>query len=262
MNTHPGYRGREYDSWQDAHHRENEALFKASDALAGEWWVRVAEAKNLPGNSLKHVALAGLLLRAGELFESLLLTARHGHATAPRILLRTLIDVLFTIGAACNDPEALKQWALRTNKDKLKAIEKLTRSAQFGTHPDVVDLGSGPREEFQRAVQAAGASAQRAEDLASCAGLHDLYITAYWLYSADVHASSLSLEREILADQQGRVTGLRAGPSPLGVYELAIGSLLLIDAWKRAASTLGLGVEWLDRYNSFFLATVTAQPDP
>ena len=206
-------------------------------------WLFLGRASPLSEEPGQIVPVA-LLIRMVELTESMLVVGERGFVAPTRILLRSLLETLFVIGAVCKDEGILEQWALNSSREKLRRLRKLTRSVTFGSHPDVVALEADLRDDLERAVESLQKTELSAEFLAMKSGLHNLYLTAYAQYCADVHSSGMSLGRQLRVDSKGRLTEIVAGPASEDIpYLMSLAGLMLIEAVRRVACSRGLGVD-------------------
>jgi len=237
--NNPGYRGEDATSWQRSHREINKDVFDAGEDLANETWRMLGGVRVTAGDA-GEIATAVLLLRGLEHFEALLLIGEHGYVAGARILARSILEVLFTLGAVGADEGTLRQWGRDVSREKLRRLEKLTGSSRFGSDPSVVNVNKELRATLQAEVDAMEKTRLTVEYLARKAELHDLYLVAYPLYSADTHSTALSLERNLGSNEDGVLDRIAAGPECGDIpHVLAVSGLALIECADRTAQHRG-----------------------
>ncbi len=143
---------------------------------------------------------AALFLRIRSIFEAIIILTEHCMLSEAWILLRALMEALFTLSAVCTDKQVAEEYYQNHLKTRLKALKKLGGQDTNSTKFQKVDLNK-LIEELQAKIKLKKAKDISIKYLASKAGLEDYYNTAYSVLSWTVHANVLDIAQTHVVGQ-------------------------------------------------------------
>ena len=127
------------------------------------------------------------------------------------VLLRYLLEALFILKACVEDEAFLFEYIKSDEAYRLKIATVITKDPETFKDADTSKIEE-TRVELKSIVDAEGIKAIRTETLAIKAGLHDLYNSAYRIFSNITHIGIRSLEEYVDLDEHENIKGLNMCP--------------------------------------------------
>ena len=162
----------------------------------------------------QQLVCASLYARCLSMYQASIAISIKGMETQATILLRCLLESLFSLVASSKSTEVVKKFVAADQLERRKFFNK----ARMWKSDSLRDLaGKHATDEIIRKIQndIDKAEAQRfpTEQVAIKAELHDWYLTAYSIFSLSVHSSARDLEKHLIIDEKGDITGLKNEPT-------------------------------------------------
>lgn len=174
---------------------------------------------DLHWNDEANVIIAALFVRIVETYQAAILLLERSMVTQARMLLRTLLDALFSMAAICRHPELVNSYVAQHYASVLKALEAAQRWKQKTLRGGRLDP---PKIAKLIALNKAKLKATPAKTLkvwqwAEKADLSDFYNAFYVENSSAVHSDCWALNNHVenTPDQSVQV---HFGPSDAGLY--------------------------------------------
>lgn len=204
------------NSWIGKHRDEHRSLFDICQEVN-----RIAQTNlyklNIHSKDVQEILLALLLIRALSAYQGSLLLIERGMLTEAKILLRTLLEILFRIGAISKSREIAQAYVLEDEKHRKKFLNKfkLLSDSVKEAHgnPELDDL----LNTLNQNIAERDIKELQTQWFAKKAGLDDYYNSAYSLFSLSVHANVRGLEELVTADEEGNVKEFLSGPDVVGI---------------------------------------------
>lgn len=159
---------------------------------------------------------AVLYRRVASAFEAVIMLTERGMHTEGLAARRSMLEVLFVLGAICNQAELVDTYLKNDEhrrRDIYKNIKKMSptirKSLTPELTPEVVD-----KHISELTASTKGSTYMGVEQYAQAAKLHDIYLNDYSFLSEAAHHVARDLERQIAVDSDGDVNGFYWGPDP------------------------------------------------
>lgn len=161
----------------------------------------------------QQLLIACLYQRALTAYQGLVLLAERGMTAEVTILLRSLLEVLFRVGAIAKSKEIAQAYILEDEAHRRKFINKFKllsaeRRASLG-NPLLDDLLAS----INKNIKDRDIKELKTQWFAEKAGLEEFYHSAYSIFSGTVHVNVRDLESILVTDENGKVTSLNYGPN-------------------------------------------------
>ena len=211
--------------------RENGFLSRNIDEAISEIrnqnkdWFELAEEINIQVHKLlpliridkksaQEVYVIALLIRFLETFQGIVILAERGMAPETRILLRSLMELLFHIRAAVNDYSFVEEVISEDSKLRLKLMNKL-RQCSDRAKEDLIDFPNTVLEkDLKDLITTRDIHEVKTWYVAKKANLLDYYNTAYSVFSQTVHTKARDLEEHIILNGTDTVQ-FKLGPTTI-----------------------------------------------
>jgi hypothetical protein len=169
-------------------------------------------------NDEAKVIIAALFVRIVETYQAAILLLERGMVAQARMLVRTLLDALFSMAAICRQPELVNSYVAQHYASVLKALQAAQRwkqkTLQGRLDPtkiaEIIALNEAK-------LKATPAKALKVWQWAEKAGLSDYYNVFYVENSSAVHSDMWALNDHVenTPDQEVQVY---FGPTDAGLY--------------------------------------------
>lgn len=196
-------------------------------------------------DNLQELLIAVLYVRTLATVSAAMVIAECGFDVQSRMLLRSAMETLFSMRAIEKDSAIAEAF---TRADELER-KRMLRKARSLSAPDLraeaaLHATDEKLREIDEAVKAADVKRLSVEELAKAAGLHDMYLTAYAVFSGSVHGNVRDLERHLLMTDDGDIDGIRNEPVLEELDKLFLtGTEILLQALVALSSIFGLNTE-------------------
>ena len=190
-------------------------------------------------DDLRELVLSTLILKAMTAFQGVIIVAERGMPSETRILLRTLLEVMFRAIAIAKNPDATRVYVGEDVIRRKKLIRKFRRlSSHLQVSADPAELDR-VEEILTARVTVEGIVERTTLWYAEQAGMEDFYHSAYSLLSEAVHVSVGQLESALNLDDNGALVGLSYAPSDAEIeHHLLASAEALIFALRATYSVV------------------------
>jgi hypothetical protein len=175
----------------------------------------VIAALRVPKQDSQRLLGALLSVRLASAFQGCVILTERGMFTETNYVLRSLLEVVFTLAATAADPTFPRRNAYRTVAHQKKLAQALFRISG----KDVVEMKIAPEvvqqkiNEFTADIKEADVEELSVFEIAKIGGLVDLYESAYRLLSSSTHVLVSDLNVHVTADESGDIQKLSWGPN-------------------------------------------------
>lgn len=185
----------------------------------------------------REVIVVLLLSRAVELYQATILLLMQGMETSAKVVIRGLLESVFSLRAVARDDETLKAYIEDDQFERRKMINKARRNDA----PNLESLKEAATDELlatiERSIQEQRITHLTTEELSKRAGMHDWYLTVYPMLSKTVHSKVRGLEGMLKLNDKKEISGLQYGPTDSEArHLLATASHCLVLALAATAS--------------------------
>lgn len=166
-----------------------------------------------------------------------------GYYAEPRIILRSLIELVFYLSASINDPKIIQILQLRDENQKLKSVNRIIKSkTNIKSFQDKKELET-IKNKIEDRMKIFEVADMGIEAISRIAKMHDFYITVYSVLCLTAHHNLTDLETHVVI-QNGSIMGLSYGPTDLLLeVNLARSMEVLILAMKAMEDSFRLQVK-------------------
>lgn len=163
--------------------------------------------------SAQEMTCATLYVRSLAHAQAAVLLLERGMAASARAMIRCALEGLFNLGACACDAKIALSFIDADQVEQKRRARYLgeVQDAQARSLLDGQEL-QAIREQAECKIKEFNARELKARDMAKLAGLEDLYLMAYPLFSGAVHSSVRDLNAHIELDATGNVSALVTGP--------------------------------------------------
>ncbi|MEZ0231377.1 MAG: DUF5677 domain-containing protein [Methylophilaceae bacterium] len=141
-----------------------------------------------------------------------MLVAEHGYEVQSKTLLRTALESLFSLVAIANDPKMAEAFMQAGERELKRKVFKSRLWSEWLKSTVETRLNSENFKKYEDLAKSTKAKNISTEEMAKAAGLYDLYLTAYTVFSASVHGNIGDLEQQFVYSEDGlEIEGIRSG---------------------------------------------------
>ena len=168
---------------------------------------------DINNENAQHLVCASLYARCMSMYQATITISLKGMETQTTILLRCLLEALFSLVASSKSEEVVKKFINVDLLERRKFFNK-ARMCKGDSLKDLADKHATDEviTNIQKDIDDFEAKRFSTEEISKKAGLHDWYLTAYSLFSHSVHSSIRDLEKHLIIDGNGDITGLKNEP--------------------------------------------------
>ncbi len=161
---------------------------------------------NAHDNMFQELLLASLYIRALSSFQSIVILAEKGIESETRVLLRSFMEVMFTLVACCKSKATAEKYVLNDKIDSLKTIRRVKQYKGKSILPNVKKMLKHEHE-LDLEIKSNDIKRISIEDMSKLAGLHHHYLTVYDVLSRTAHSKVKDIERNLNQDQNRFIWG-------------------------------------------------------
>ena len=210
-----------------------------------------AEADRLRGTGQgRQLAAALLLIRVFEYFTSCIDLLEKRRFAAARVMLRALLEVVFTTRAVMASDETYDQWLGQDEIQRARLIKLVRRHAPDSLANLRDSMESAPLEEIEAEIERQGTKPLKVFELARRANMVASYVTAYPILSSTIHAQLRDLDNHVVFSDDGQIRGLRTEEDSTDLTGLAASALEMLTLGAQAA---------FDPFDAGFSASLLAE---
>ena len=167
-----------------------------------------------------------LYVRALSNYQGAVLLIQRGMSSQARILLRCLLESVFSLVAVSKHKELANDFIKADEIQRMKMLNKVERWRGENLRQVAADAQTKQtKEDLKRVIEEIGAKNIHVEEMAKKAELLDWYLTAYAVFSGAVHSSVRDLEHELALDSSRNIVSLKNQPSYEETPELLLAAI-------------------------------------
>ncbi|MCI0560857.1 MAG: DUF5677 domain-containing protein [Nitrososphaera sp.] len=214
-----GFLGKELEQWIPKIRNAHKEFFALADEV-NEYCQKAMHKFEAHNKDKQEVLVSTLYIRTLNNYQASILLAERGMMPQTRVLVRAMIEALFSLCAIAKSEKYADDFILEDQKNRLRFLNKF-RQLHGGLPPDsnkeeVETLEQQLKEE----IKAGDIKEKSTEQWSKDAGMHDWYLTAYSVLSASVHSKVKDLERYLVLNDKNEITEFRWGPDDHDVEKL------------------------------------------
>jgi len=229
-----GFLSAEINEWIQKHRKENTKWFSLSDRCS-KLGQQILLSLKMNNNDLQRILVALWFNRLLSHFQAIVLLTERGMLYEAQILLRTLVEVSFSLIAVAEHQEICQEFLQDDKVQQLKALNTYMNlpkrlRTQDEQQPDISNLiGTLKSEIYSKKYKEL-----KTEYIAQRAGMTDYYNTIYGSLCSTVHSRIRDLESHLLLNEGDEVKQLNWGPdvSRLDTVLLTANETLIISMKK------------------------------
>lgn len=165
----------------------------------------------MTSDELKDLLISTLLARQTSTFQAFIILAQKGLIAQAAVLIRTLAESMFLVGAIRKKEDFAEKWILSDEISRKKNLVRLNDDRRRrGEPPD--ETAAALIAELEKKIRDRNIEKFSTERIAELAGLESYYDTVYGFFSMAVHSSSRSLDSALHTDHAGNVALVHYGP--------------------------------------------------
>ena len=166
-------------------------------------------------DDLQESLIHSLLAKIIHSFNSAIILAQYGLESDCNTLLRSLLETLFIFQAVYNDKNLASQYILSEKAQQLKAANVILNDDDISKYFNKKQIDNIKKEKvsLEQEINNEGIKSFTSEWWSKKADLHNVYQTAYRVFSKDVHSQPVALERFLNLDDNNKLKSIRLGPS-------------------------------------------------
>jgi hypothetical protein len=181
----------------------------------------------------EYVSIA-IFIRMVSLFEGSYIVIERGMDSEATILLRSLMESLFSLGAITKDKDLAENFYQQHILLKSKGLSKLLESPSLTSGKDY----TARLTELKKKVGERKIQQLTVEDLSKKAELHDFYTSAYPYFSWTVHSNILGIARHFQGDSDDQIQGVKWMPTTESLDKLFLTGIECIVVALRFLNSL------------------------
>ena len=221
-----GFIGSSIQSWINKIHEDHAALFNVAVETNKLCQGSLSDI-NAHNEDPQELVIASLYIRILSNYQSIYIHCERGMMPEARIILRTMYEAIFILGAVVKDSKLALTYIKEHDKRRHEFIQKLKKLQEKPDnydHAKLLELENALQEEIRQIEKF------KTEDWAKRAGLYDVYLGAYTVLSGTVHVKISDLEQYTIEDEKGDIRDFKYGPDDTGIditFSSAIEFMLL-----------------------------------
>lgn len=161
---------------------------------------------NAHENAYQELILSALYIRALQLFQSIIILAERGIDSATRILIRGLMEVMFTLVACSKNKEVARRYILNDKFDSIKSIRRIKQYKGKSLLPNIKRM-LNQEKKLEEEIKNEKIIPISIEEMSKIAGLHSHYLTVYDALSRTAHVKIKDIEQNLNLSENKFVWG-------------------------------------------------------
>lgn len=206
-----GFLGESINAWSLSFRKAHGSLLEQCEQLNRDVHSLLYSVK-VHNKDPREIIVALLLTRATELYQSSILLLTKGMQTSAKVVIRGLLESVFSLRAVARHDEILKAYIECDETERLKMINK----AKNNNSPNLELLKEAATNEFiasvRKTIDDKGIGRLSTEEFSKKAGMHDWYLTVYPMLSKTAHSTVRDLEDQLKINANKEIKGLKYGP--------------------------------------------------
>lgn len=209
-----GFLGQEAKNIADKIRRDYKGYFLLANQV-NEFANGIVSTVRVNPDDLHESLIYSLLARIIHSYNSTIILAQYGLEADCNTVLRSLLDTLFIFQAVYKDEGLAIQYILSEKAKQLKTANVILNDADISKffNKKQIDNIKKEKESLEQEINEKGITVFSSEEWSRKAGLHNVYQTAYRVFSKDVHPGTFSLERYLNLDENKKLKSIKLGPS-------------------------------------------------
>ena len=236
--------GESIKAWKKKNEKKHKALFDCVKKLNIDCHKFLDNHSQKLDDHKKIVSFV-LFIRILELFQGLVIVAKHGIKSSNHITFRAFIEACFQFLAIQKDKDYLDQYV-----DQFQLIRKKLYHKVHSTDSGVLDkirieLDEDTKKDIYEKIKKLGVKPISVEEVAKKAGSHDIYLVVYTILSLETHSHIQTLDRFVEIDDTTQdILGFKYGPSDIDIIKnLSLSGLWLAEILNDIAKLLNVDID-------------------
>lgn len=219
-----GFLGKELEQWIPKIRNAHREFFALTDEV-NEYCQKAMYKLEAHKENKQEVLVSTLYIRTLNNFQASVLLAERGMMPQCRVLVRAMIEALFSLCAIARSEKYADDFILEDQKNRLRFLNKL-RQLHGGVPPDSnKEEVESLEQQLKEEIGAGGIKEKSTEQWSKDAGMHDWYLTAYSVLSTSVHSKVKDLERYLALNDKDEIAEFRWGPEDHNIEEILMTSV-------------------------------------
>ena len=151
---------------------------------------------NAHENVFQELILTALYIRALQLFQSIVILSEKGIDSTTRVVMRSLMEVMFTLVACAKNKEIAKRYILNDKVDSLKTIRRVKQYKGNLLLPNIQRI-LNQEKILDNEIKNENIVPISIEEMSKLANLHSHYLTVYDVLSRTVHVKIKDIEQNL-----------------------------------------------------------------
>jgi hypothetical protein len=165
----------------------------------------IVDKATVNSNCPKEIIIAGLYIRILNGAKSINLLLENHYSIEAEIVVRSLSEHLFYMGACFNDKDAVRDFQGRFALNRSKEIGSIVKNNEhFGLNEDDINNLINKRNDLKAEIKRKDIKDRKVEDWAKMSGLLSLYY-GYKMHSDAVHCDPMYLKDNIMKSNDGNI---------------------------------------------------------
>jgi hypothetical protein len=206
-----GFLSAEIDDLTQKCHTKYKEWFELHESINRYCWGLTSRLKFHSDNRQEYITFA-LFLRMLGIFEGSYILIERGMVSETKVLLRTLMEALFSLRAIAKDKEGAEQFYQEHNYLKYMALKKMLQA-----NSQVIPLNGRDHSkrlaELENEVKTKKLKPLSVENWAKKANLHDFYISAYSYFSWTAHSNIMEIGQLLNGESDDSVRKIILSPN-------------------------------------------------
>jgi hypothetical protein len=206
-----GFLSTEINNLTEKCHTNYKEWFELHESINRYCWGLTSRLKFHSDNRQEYITFA-LFLRMLGIFEGSYILIERGMVSETKVLLRTLMETLFSLRAIAKDKEEAERFYQEHDYLKYTALKKMLQA-----NSQVIPLNGRDHSkrlaELENEVKTRKLKPSSVEDWAKKAELHDFYISAYSYFSWTVHSNIMEIGQLLNGESDDSVRKILLSPN-------------------------------------------------
>ncbi len=202
-----GFLSKDIDEYVNENHKKFESAFNLIKDL-NKYSQSLMFKVNAHENVFQELVLAVLFIRSLSTFQSIIILAEKSIESETKVLLRSLMEVMFTLVACAKRKDIAKRYIQNDKIDSLKTIRRIKR---YKGKPILSNIKKMLQYEntLDSEIKNESITPISIEEMSQIAGLHHHYLTVYDSLSRTAHSKIKDLEQNLNLSENKFIWGPR-----------------------------------------------------
>ena len=207
-----GYLSKEMEDWTSGEHFAADDLYNLAIRI-NQFAQRILYRLRINNEDPQELLMSTLYIRVLGIYQGTILMVTKGMIIEAKILSRSLLEILYRIGAISKSKEIAIEFIRQDHITQKKTINKLNMLSENVKDSLKLSKLSEKYAELKDEISAMDIKERRTQWFAAKAELLDSYNTAYSTFSNAVHSNVRELESYLVLQNKDKVISFKYGPT-------------------------------------------------